>query len=155
MLFRSTASRRRRETHALHRLSATLRRKGRAVCGRLCGCGHCGPASAIRLHPCSPPWSHAGIPRSVGSPKSMAGAWGLSRAWWGGVPHSRWSLWLPRWYLRPAVSRAFLPSTALPDFCDPGNSAPAPGPQDRKQGVTSPSGPAGPAPHRAEPASPP
>ena len=65
------------------------------------------------------------------------------------------SLWLPHWYLRPAVSRAFLPSAALPDSCDPGNSAPAPGPQDRKQRVTSSSSPAGPPPHRAEPASPP
>ena len=73
-LARPAASRRPRETHALHRLSVTPRRKSRAVCGRLCGRGHCGPASAV--HPCSPTWPHAGSPWSMGSPKSMARGWG-------------------------------------------------------------------------------
>ena len=71
-----------------------------------------------------------------------------SRAGHGGVTSCTpgRSLWLPCWYLRPSVSRVFLPSAALSDSCDPGNGAPALGPQDRKHGSPLPPAPLGPHP---------
>ena len=71
-----------------------------------------------------------------------------SRAGHGGVTSCtpRRSLWLPCCYLRPTVSRVFLPSAALSDSCDPGNGAPALGPQDRKRGSPLPPAPLGPHP---------